>query len=183
MSSATSPQTPATNDRRFFAFNGVLSAAALGFLFYILYGRPSGTGLDADLRFLPAVNAGLNALTSALLVAGFVAIRRGARVVHRYFMVSALASSALFLACYVAYHYVHGDTKYAGTGLLKTLYLTILASHVLLSMAVLPLALSAVYFALRQRHSSHRRVARIALPVWLYVSVTGVAIFFMLRAA
>jgi putative membrane protein len=83
---------------------------------------------------------------------------------------------------YLAYHWMHGDTRYQGTGPLRTVYLLVLATHVVLSMTVLPGALLAFWFAFRKRFDLHRRLNRVLLPIWLYVSVTGVAIFFLLRA-
>ena len=171
------------SDRAFYAFNATLSAAAIGFLGYILLVRRGTAGTGLDLRFLPAVNAALNATAACLLVAGWVAIRRGARRAHQYLMVSAFAASALFLVCYVAYHSVHGDTKFTGVGPIRTVYFTILASHVVLSLTVLPLALTAFYLAWRGAFERHKRVTRWALPIWLYVSVTGVAIYFFLRGS
>ncbi len=168
-------------DKRFFVFNAVLSAGALGLLAWLLLIRGGGGGGGLDLHFMPAVNACLNATSAVLLLCGFVAVKRGNSRVHRYFMVSAVASSALFLVGYVAYHFVHGDTKFGGAGAVKTLYLGILASHVLLSMAVVPLVLTALYFAWRKQFTRHTRVTRVLFPIWLYVSVTGVVIFFMLR--
>ena len=103
--------------------------------------------------------------------------------VHRVLMVSAFVASSLFLVCYLAYHAVHGDTRYAGSGGMRTLYLVILASHVLLSMTVVPLALTALWFALRREFRRHRRVTRVLWPIWMYVSVTGVVIFWMLRGS
>lgn len=96
-------------------------------------------------------------------------------------MVSAFASSALFLVGYVLYHYFHGDTSYTGEGVVRVVYFAILISHVLLSMAVVPFALAAFYFAWRQRFTTHARLMRVGLPIWLYVSVTGVVIFLMLQ--
>jgi putative membrane protein len=96
-------------------------------------------------------------------------------------MISAFCASSLFLVGYVAYHYVHGDTKYAGQGALRYVYFGVLISHVLLSMAVVPMALASFYYAFRERFQTHARIARILLPIWLYVSVTGVLIYFMLR--
>jgi len=117
------------------------------------------------------------------LLAGWIAIRRGSMRVHRVLMVGAFAASSLFLICYLAYHAVHGDTRYAGTGAMRTLYLGVLATHVLLSMTVVPLALTAFWFALRREFHRHRRVTRVLWPIWMYVSVTGVAIFLMLRSS
>jgi len=153
----------------------------LGWL--LLVRRGAAPWLGADLRFLPAVNAGLNATAALLLLAGWVAIRRGSMRVHRFFMVGAFAASALFLVCYLAYHAVHGDTRYAGAGTMRTVYLAVLATHVLLSATVVPLALTAFWFALRREFRRHRRVTRVLWPVWMYVSITGVAIFFMLRSS
>ncbi|NTX09393.1 DUF420 domain-containing protein [Myxococcus sp. CA051A] len=179
MSNATSaPLQPRVSDRAFYVFTGVVSALALAFIAWILMGRRDGVE-GVDLRFLPAVNASLNATAAALLIAGWVAIKRGARRVHQYLMVAAFAASALFLVCYLTYHYVHGDTRYVGDW--RGLYLCILASHVLLSMGVVPLALVAFYFAWRKEFPRHRKVTRWLAPIWVYVSVTGVVVYFMLR--
>ncbi|MFP2910964.1 DUF420 domain-containing protein [Pyxidicoccus sp. 3LFB2] len=172
---------PRVSDRAFFIFTAVVSVAALSFLAWILLVRRGGAVGGVDLRFLPAVNAGLNATAAALLIAGWVAVKRGAKQLHQYFMVSAFAASALFLVCYLSYHYVHGDTRYVGDW--RGLYLTILASHVLLSMPVVPMALVAFYFAWRKQFARHRKVTRWLAPIWVYVSVTGVVVFFMLRGS
>ena len=170
-----------TSDRAFFVFNAVVSAAVIGFLAWLLY-APRSAGVEvADLRFLPAVNAGFNALATVCLSLGYVAIRRRRPDIHRYFMIGALAASALFLVGYLTYHYVHGDTKFAGVGAVRGVYFFFLITHIVLSVALPPLALTVVFFAWRRRFTSHRRVARFALPVWLYVSATGVLIFFMLH--
>ena len=177
-------QAPASRitDRTFYVFTGVVSAAALALLAWLLLIRRGGAA-GVDLRFMPAVNASLNALAACLLMAGWVAIKRGARRVHQYLMVSTFAASALFLVGYLAYHYVHGDTKYAGEGAMRVVYLVVLASHVLLSMPVVPLALVAFYFAWRKDFRRHRKVTRWLAPIWLYVSVTGVLVFFLLRGS
>ena len=130
---------------------------------------------------MPGVNATLNATSATLLLLGFAAIRNGRREVHKRLMVSAFAASAVFLVGYVLYHYAHGDTKYQGVGTIRMVYFTILITHVLLSIAMLPMILTTFYFASRERFSSHKRLARWTLPIWLYVSVTGVVIYFMLR--
>ncbi|MFO0755845.1 MAG: DUF420 domain-containing protein [Byssovorax sp.] len=176
-----SPTSP-TSDRTFFVVNAVVSVTALAFLAYLLMIHRGSPG-TIDLRFMPAVNAALNGLSASLLVAGWIAIKNKAPRAHKYCMVSAFSASALFLVGYVAYHYVHGDTKYQGQGPLRTIYLLILASHVLLSMAVVPLSLSAFYFAFKRSFATHKKITRWALPIWLYVSVTGVVVFFMLRGS
>src|SRR5437870_387799 len=118
-----------TSDRTFFVFNAVVSLSAVAFLFYILVIRRGTAGTGLDLRFMPAVNASLNALSACLLITGWVAIRRKAVQLHRYCQVSAFASSSLFLIGYLAYHFVHGDTKFQGGGPIRALYLVILTSH------------------------------------------------------
>jgi putative membrane protein len=169
-------------DRRFFVFNGLVSAGALAFLAYILVIRRA-EGSAVDLRFLPAVNASLNATAAVLLALGWAAIRRGARRLHQYLVVGAFAASSLFLVSYLVYHWAHGDTKYAGQGAAKAIYLLILATHVLLSIAIVPMCLSSFWFAWRKRFETHRKIGRVLMPIWLYVSVSGVVIFLMLRAA
>ena len=171
----------AVSDRSFFLFNAVVSVAALAFIAYILLIRASGPTGGVDLQFLPAVNASLNAISALLLAAGWIAIRNRNLRVHRYLMVSAFASSGLFLVCYLTYHFVHGDTRYQGEGWIRAVYFFVLITHIVLSMVVVPGALSAFYFAWKRQFRRHRSLTRILLPIWLYVSVTGVVIYFMLR--
>jgi putative membrane protein len=166
-------------DRQFFVWNAAVSTVAVAFIAYILR-RDATPGGSVDLSFVPALNALFNALSATCLVVGYLAIRRKAVQLHRFCMVAAFALSAVFLVGYLAYHYVHGDTKYTGAG--RTFYLLLLASHVLLSITVVPGALTSFYFALTRQLERHRRLNRVFLPVWLYVSVTGVAIYFLLRA-
>jgi putative membrane protein len=168
------------SDRRFWIFNALVSGAAVGFLGWLLLVRDGG-GVNSDLSFMPGVNAGLNATSATLLVAGLVAIRNGRREVHKRLMVSAFAASAVFLVGYVLYHYAHGDTTYQGVGTIRIVYFSILISHVLLSIVMLPMILTTFFLAARQRFATHKRLARWTLPIWLYVSVTGVLIYFMLR--
>jgi putative membrane protein len=170
---------PAAADKRFYVFNAVLSTTALAFLAWLLLLHRGG-GAGASLSFMPAVNASLNALSAVLLVAGGIAIKRRAQRVHQYLMVSAFVSSAIFLVGYLIYHWAHGDTRYVGAH--RGLYLALLGSHVLLSTAVVPGCLSAFWFAWRKSFGQHRKVTRVLLPIWLYVSVTGVLVYFFLRA-
>ena len=167
-------------DKGFYIFNGIVSALAVAFLGWLLMIRQGAAG-TVDLTFRPAVNAGLNATAVVLLLAGFVAIRRGNRALHMRLMAAAVACSAVFLVGYVIYHYAHGDTKYAGEH--RSIYFSVLISHIVLSIALVPMAIQTVYFAVRRRFASHKRLAHWLLPIWLYVSVTGVIIFFMLRGA
>jgi uncharacterized membrane protein YozB (DUF420 family) len=129
---------------------------------------------------LATVNAVLNLLATILLVAGWVSIRRGVLTVHRNFMVAAFATSALFLVSYLLYHWLEGSRKYAGPESLRLVYYAILVTHVILATAVPVLALRMFFLAWRGRWDAHRWLGRITLPIWLYVSVTGVVIYFML---
>lgn len=131
-------------------------------------------------ELLPGVNAGLNALSGALALAGFVAIRRGRRDVHRRFMLAAVGASVLFLAGYLLRMALTGVHRFPGQGLLRTTYLAVLGSHTLLAMVVAPLVLVTLALALRGRFPVHRQVARWTVPVWIYVSVTGVVVYVLL---
>ncbi len=168
------------SDRSFWIFNALVSSAAVGFLAWLLLVREGG-GVDADLSFMPGVNAGLNATSATLLLAGLIAIRNGRREIHKRLMVSAFAASAVFLVGYVLYHYAHGDTSYQGQGAIRIVYFAVLISHVLLSIVMLPMILTTFFLAAKERFAAHKRLARWTLPIWLYVSVTGVVIYFMLR--
>lgn len=133
-----------------------------------------------DATYLPTLNACLNSVSAGLLAAGYVAIRRGRKLLHRNIMIAALASSALFLTSYLVYHYQIGSKPYEGVGTLRTVYFTILLTHTVLATALVPLVLVTVIRALRGRYAAHRRIARWTLPIWFYVSVTGVVIYLML---
>ncbi len=130
--------------------------------------------------YLPTVNAALNSVSALCLCLGYLAIRRGNRAVHARFMVGALVASALFLTSYVIYHVEVGSVKYGGSGARRTIYFAILTTHVVLAAAIVPLVILTVRRAAKGLFESHRRIARWTLPLWLYVSVTGVAIYLML---
>ena len=168
--------------RAFMFVNAATSFVAVAFLFWLLYLRQGG-GDAAALSFLPAVNAGLNATTSVFLIRGWFAIKAGNRELHAFCQKTAFVFSAVFLICYIAYHSVHGDSHYPGHGVLRGVYFTILISHILLSMAALPMLLATFFFALSGRFETHRRLARLTFPVWLYVSLTGVLVFAFLKLA
>jgi putative membrane protein len=129
---------------------------------------------------LPAINATLNGISALLLVAGFLAIRKGEIRVHRALMLSALGSSILFLASYLYYHAQVGTTRFTAQGWVRPVYFIILGSHTILAMAIVPMVIVTLYFAFRNKVTKHRRIARITLPTWLYVSVTGIAVYLML---
>ncbi len=132
------------------------------------------------MSWLPTINASLNGLATVLLVAGFVMIRRGRVNAHRGFMIAAFTTSALFLVSYVIYHAGAGSKPFGGQGAVRLVYFAILVSHVVLAAAILPLAIVTLARALRGRFDRHAAIARWTLPVWLYVSVTGVVVYLML---
>ena len=129
---------------------------------------------------LPGVNAALNGLSGLLILAGFVAIKRGKRELHRALMLAACGSSVLFLAGYFTRMALTGPHPFPGQGAFRATYLAVLLSHTLLAAATLPLVLRTLYLALRSRFRDHRNIARYTFPVWLYVSVTGVVVYVML---
>ena len=141
--------------------------------------RADGTGLIA-LADLPAVNAGLNATTALLLSLGWVMIRRRRIAAHKACMLSAFAVSMLFLASYLYYHAHAGLRHFRGSGWIRPVYFAILISHTVLAAAIVPLAVVTVGLGLSARFPRHRRIARWTLPLWLYVSLTGVVVYVLL---
>jgi uncharacterized membrane protein YozB (DUF420 family) len=129
---------------------------------------------------LPTVNAVLNATSAVLLLAGYLLIKNGRRKAHERVMFAALVSSSLFLTSYIVYHAQVGSVRYRHTGPIRSLYFFILITHVTLAFAIVPLVIITVTRAWRKRFDAHRRIARITLPLWGYVSVTGVVIYWML---
>lgn len=132
------------------------------------------------LRDLPTLNALLNTASAVLLVTGFVLVKRRKLVAHRRVMTAALSCSALFLASYLTYHAQVGSVRFPGTGTVRTVYLSILLTHTVLAAAVAPMAITAFVWARAGKIEKHRRLAKVTLPIWLYVSVTGVVIYWML---
>jgi len=130
--------------------------------------------------FLPHLNAALNTTSALLLLAGFRFIRLGRIQSHRNCQVTAVISSTLFLISYLTYHYYHGASRFAGQGIVRPVYFTILITHTILAIVIVPLILVTLYRATRGDFIRHRRIARWTLPLWLYVSVTGVIVYLML---
>ena len=132
------------------------------------------------LSYLPHLNATLNSISALFLITGYGFIRKGRISAHRNCQLAALSASTLFLISYLTYHYHHGDTRFLGQGIVRPFYFAILISHVILAVVIVPLVLITVYRAARGDFSRHRRIARWTLPLWLYVSVTGVMVYLML---
>lgn len=129
---------------------------------------------------LPAVNAALNGTCTVLLLIGYALIRRKNVPAHRAVMIAAFVVSVLFLASYLTYHALRGSTRFTAEGPVRYLYFTILITHVILAAVNLPMVLITLYRAARGQFERHRRIARWTFPIWLYVSVTGVIVYFML---
>jgi putative membrane protein len=159
-----------------------ISVAAVGFLFWLLYFRQAPAEFAHRFAFLPALNAVLNSLSAISLCTGLYFIKHRNPQAHRNSMMLAFCFSSLFLVSYIVYHALHGDTLFPGHGAVRAIYLSILASHIILSIVALPLILVTFFLSLTRRFPMHRRVARYTFPIWLYVSVTGVVVFAMLRA-
>ena len=160
---------------------GAVSLAVIAVVGYLVLGHRPPPGAPALHETLPLINACLNATSAGLLVAGYVCIRRKRQRAHRACMLGALGVSTLFLISYVAVHWLAGSRPFSGQGWIRLVYLVILVTHVLLAAAIVPLVLTVVARALRGDHVRHARLARWALPLWLYVSVTGVLVYWMLR--
>jgi len=136
--------------------------------------------VDDYISYLPHLNATLNSISALFLITGYSFIRQGRVSAHRNCQLAALTASTLFLTSYLTYHYHHGDTPFAGQGIIRPFYFAILISHVVLAIVIVPLVVITVYRAARGDFSRHRRIARWTLPLWLYVSVTGVMVYLML---
>ena len=129
---------------------------------------------------LPAVNAVLNTLSTIFLTCGYIFIRRQRQVAHRNCMIGAVISSALFLTCYLIYHYNAGRTVFRDPAWFRPIYLTILLTHTILAVVIVPMVLTTLYHAVRRQFERHKKIARWTWPIWMYVSITGVLIYFLL---
>jgi putative membrane protein len=161
----------------------VISAAATAFLFWLIYVHPAADAASLRFAFLPALNALLNGLSATALLIGYIFIRARHIPAHRASMLTAFAFSTLFLVSYILHHALHGDVRYPLHAALRSVYLPLLASHILLAIVALPLILVTFFFSLTGRIPQHRKVARWTFPLWLYVSITGVVTYVMLRLA
>jgi putative membrane protein len=129
---------------------------------------------------LPAVNACLNGASTVLLTIGYIQIKRGNKIAHRNCMVGAVITSSIFLTCYLVYHHFAGRTTFQNPQWFRPIYLLILVTHTVLAVAIVPMVITTVLLAVRQRWESHKRTARWTWPIWMYVSVTGVVIYLLL---
>ncbi len=171
----------ARNEQKFKVWITVLSIAipvAVAALFSV---NLRDLGVDVKpLTFLPPIYAGINGLTAILLIGAILAIKKGNRKRHENLIKVALVCSSLFLVMYVAYHMTSDSTSYGGEGAMKYIYFFILVSHILLSIVIIPFVLVTYTRALLGKFDAHKKIARIAFPLWLYVAVTGVVVYLMI---
>ena len=158
-----------------------ISVAAVLFLVWLIYIKTPATSDIPWVKNLSAVNAAFNTLSTIFLLLGFNQITKKNFSLHMKYMLGAFVSSALFLVSYVIYHHFVGDTKFLGEGFIKYIYFFILITHIVLSVFVVPLILATFYYSLSGKFASHRKIAKWTFPIWLYVSVTGVLVFALLK--
>ena len=174
---------PSSNTRSAIAAILAVSVAATAFLFWLIYVHPASDRSSVQFAFLPALNAALNGLSAMALLIGYTFIRARRIHAHRASMMRAFGFSTLFLVSYILHHALHGDVRYPVHAALRSVYLPLLASHIILAVVALPLILVTFFFSLTGRIPQHRKVARWTFPLWLYVSITGVITWAMLRLA
>ena len=170
------------DEKKVFGLILIVSSLIIAFLFWLIYFN-TGANYDAGgwVTQLPLANALLNSLTAIFLVAGYVAIKKNLVIPHKGLMILATLTSAFFLISYITYHHFHGDTKFLGEGAIRPVYFFILITHIILSIVQVPLILITLYLAFMKKYVRHRTFARITFPIWLYVSITGVLIFLILK--
>jgi len=180
----TAPQ-PLKNSQTTLPVAGILAVSAVAtlFLFWLIYVHPAADASSTRYTFLPNLNALLNGLAAVALGVGFYFIKAKRIAAHRASMMTAFVFSSLFLVCYIVNHALHGDTRYPVHDAIYRIYIPLLISHIVLATVALPVVLITFYLSLSGRIPAHRRLARITLPLWLYVSVTGVIVRLMLVAA
>ncbi|MCB1122935.1 MAG: DUF420 domain-containing protein [Verrucomicrobiae bacterium] len=158
-----------------------ISAVILAFLFWLIYFQTPAESNADWIDNLPTLIALLNAVSACCLAMGLVAIKRGHQRIHITMMITATVSSALFLVTYCIRHLYADDTLFIGQGIIRPFYFSILASHIILSAAVVPLILLTLWFAIKKYYRNHKRIARWTFPIWMYVSVTGILVYLILQ--
>ena len=170
-----------TLEQRFSKFIVVVSILIPVFVALLFGVKLKDFGYNVEpLSFLPPIYATINGVTAIVLVAGVLAIKNGNRVLHERLMTTAIVLSVAFLVMYVAYHMTSESTKFGGEGSIRMVYFFILISHIVLSIAVIPLVLITYVRALAERFDRHKKIAKITFPIWLYVAVTGVVVYLMI---
>jgi uncharacterized membrane protein YozB (DUF420 family) len=170
----------AMSDRAAFAVIGLVTLAVVGLVGALMAGGGGARPATLDVTALPLLNACLNTLSAGFLVAGWIFIRRRQVAAHVTCMLSAFVVSALFLLSYVIYHYHAGSRPFTGQGWIRPVYFVLLITHIVLAAVILPFILTTLHRAWRRAFDRHVRIARWTLPLWLYVSVTGVLVYWLL---
>jgi len=168
------------NDTKYLILIAVLSVAVPLLVAVLLFLPQTGKLGNVDVTFLPKLHALLNSLTAIALLLGYRFIKKGNIRYHRFAMVTAFVLSSFFLISYVTYHYQAAPTSYGGEGLMRTIYYFTLISHIILAAVIVPFVLLSIYFAATNQIKKHRRISRWTFPLWLYVAVTGVLVYFMI---
>ncbi len=176
----SAPALTQKNDKLYLTIIGVLSVVVPVLVAVFLYLPEFFKISDGDFSFLPHLNAMLNSATALCLIAGYYFVKKGNQAAHKTAMYTAFSLSALFLVSYVIYHSQGNHTLHPKDNPLHTLYIVLLISHIILSAIVLPLVLSSIYFAVTNRLEKHRKIVKWSWPVWLYVAVSGVAVYAMI---
>jgi putative membrane protein len=183
MTTQTKIPPPTASPRAAIAAILGISVVASLFLLWLIYIHPAADTAGAKLSFLPALNAILNGLSATALLIGYTFIRARRIAAHRAAMFTAFAFSSLFLVSYILHHTLHGDVRYPAHAAYRSPYLALLATHIFLAIVALPMVLTTFFFSLSGRIPMHRKIARWTFPIWLYVSITGVITYVMLRLA
>lgn len=170
------------NTKKAIALIIVVSVTALLFLIWLIYFKAPASAKMPWIKNLSFLNATFNAFSTMFLLLGLNQIKKRNFARHMNYMISAFITSSLFLVSYIVYHHFAGDTPFEGEGLIRPIYFFVLISHIVLSAFVVPLVLSSFFFAFSGKFETHRKVSKWTFPIWLYVSVTGVLIFILLKA-
>ena len=168
------------NDTKYLILIAVLSVVVPALVALLMFAPQTGKLGDIDVSVLPKLHALLNSLTAIALVTGYNFIKKGNIRYHRFAMVTAFVLSGFFLISYVTYHYQAAPTTYGGEGLLKNVYYFVLISHIILAAIIVPFVLLSIYFAVSNQIARHRKISRWTFPLWLYVAITGVVVYFMI---
>ncbi|MEQ8910556.1 MAG: DUF420 domain-containing protein [Vicingaceae bacterium] len=158
----------------------IIASVLIPVVVAVLYLMPKSWEVGDEVFFLPKLNAFINGLTTLVLIAGLIAIKKKNIILHKRLMISALVLSVLFLLSYVTYHTLAESTPYGGEGMMRNIYFFILITHILLAIAIVPLVLITFVRALSEKFDKHKKIARITLPIWLYVTITGVVVYLMI---
>lgn len=175
------PRSGPLSVRSFSIAAAITTIAVMSFLIWLIYFNPGTEHAAASSSVLPAVSALLNGLSATLVAAAYVAVKKRKYRLHAGLMIAGVVASACFLINYIYYHLHHGDTPFTGTGWIRPVYFTLLISHIFLSMVAFPMILTSLFLAASSRLKTHRKVSRYTWVIWMYVSVTGVLIFFLLH--